>query len=184
MKTEGNKMKQQRRNGFFTFIFSFMPGAAEMYMGFLKQGVSIMAIFLLGVAIPNFIGLYDFNMVTIVLTWFYGFFHARNLAAQKDEVFYGLKDAYIWEEFMPSKEVKIPSPVARKWIAGILIVVGAIILWQNFSKFIINFIPERIWDLIWPLVDNIPQILIAIVIIFIGIKLIAGKKEELNESGE
>ena len=53
-------MKQQRRNGFFTFIFSFMPGAAEMYMGFLKQGVSIMAIFLLGIAIPNFIGLYDF----------------------------------------------------------------------------------------------------------------------------
>ena len=59
-------MKQQRRNGFFTFIFSFMPGAAEMYMGFLKQGVSIMAIFLLGIVIPNFIGLYDFNMVTIV----------------------------------------------------------------------------------------------------------------------
>ena len=39
-------------------------------------------------------------------------------------------------------------------------------------------------NLIWPLVDNIPQILIAIVIIIIGIKLIAGKKEELNESGE
>ena len=177
-------MRQQKKNGFFTFIFSFMPGAAEMYMGFLKQGVSIMAIFLLGIVIPNFIGLYDFNMMTIALTWFYGFFHARNLASQKDEVFYGLKDAYIWEEFMPSREVKIPSPVARKWIAGILIVVGAIILWQNFSKFIINFIPERIWDLIWPLVDNIPQILIAIVIIIIGIKLIAGKKEELNESGE
>ena len=177
-------MKQQRRNGFFTFIFSFMPGAAEMYMGFLKQGVSLMAIFLLGIAVPNFLGLYDFNMVTIVLTWFYGFFHARNLAAQKDEVFYALTDSYIWEEFMPSNQVKIKSPVIRKWVATILIIGGAVILWQNFAGVISNLIPERFWNYIWPLVDNVPQITIAIVIIAIGIKLIAGKKEELNETGE
>ena len=95
------------------------------------------------------------------------------MVAQKDEVFYELRDAYIWEEFMPSKQVKIPSLVVRKWIAGILIVAGVIILWQNFSKFIIGLIPERIWNFIWPLVDNIPQILIAIVIM-------AGLREKIE----
>ena len=34
-------MKQQKKSKFFTFMFSFIPGAAEMYMGFMKQGVSL-----------------------------------------------------------------------------------------------------------------------------------------------
>ena len=33
-------------------------------------------------------------------------------------------------------------------------------------------------------VDEVPQILIAVVIIVVGLKLIAGKKEELNGDGE
>ena len=38
-------MKPTKKNNFFTFIFSFLPGAAEMYMGFMKNGFSILAIF-------------------------------------------------------------------------------------------------------------------------------------------
>ncbi len=37
----------RKKNGFLTFIFSLLPGAGEMYMGFFKQGMSIMAIFFL-----------------------------------------------------------------------------------------------------------------------------------------
>lgn len=177
-------MKQQKRNGFFTFIFSFMPGAAEMYMGFLKQGASLMAIFLLGLAFPNFLGIYGFNFVIGVLVWFYGFFHARNLAKQRDEIFYELKDAYIWEEFLPEKTVRVTSPTVRKWTATILIIVGTIVLWKNFSNIIYNFIPEKIWDYVYPVMEKVPQVVIGVIIIAIGIKLIAGKKEELRENGE
>ena len=35
-----------RKNSFFTFLFSFVPGAGEMYMGFMKQGLSLMTLFL------------------------------------------------------------------------------------------------------------------------------------------
>lgn len=177
-------MRQQKRNGFFTFIFSFMPGAAEMYMGFFKQGVSLMGLFLLGFALPNFLGLYDFNLCTVVLIWFYGFFHARNLAKQRDEVFYELKDGYIWEEFLSEKVVRIKSPTVRKWAAAIVVIIGVIMLWQNFSSMIYSFIPDRIWNYVYPVVDKIPQVVIALVIIAIGLKLIAGKKEELKQDGE
>ena len=44
-------MKQQKKGKFLTFMFSFIPGAAEMYMGFMKMGVSLMALFFLCVAI-------------------------------------------------------------------------------------------------------------------------------------
>ena len=37
-------MKKQK-HGFWVFIFSLIPGAGEMYMGFKKQGISIMLLF-------------------------------------------------------------------------------------------------------------------------------------------
>ncbi len=40
-------MRPIKKSRFFTFIFSFCPGAAEMYMGFMKNGVTLMAIFFL-----------------------------------------------------------------------------------------------------------------------------------------
>jgi len=177
-------MKPQKKNKFLTFIFSFMPGAVEMYMGFLKKGASLMAIFLLGIAIPNFLRLYDFNFVFVILVWFYAFFHAHNLAAQKDEVFYELKDGFIWEEFMSNHKVSVPSGAVRKWLSAILIIAGTVILWQNFSNIICSFIPDRLWNYMYPIIEKVPQIVIAFVIIAIGLKLIAGKKEELNNDAE
>ena len=35
----------KKKSGFWTFIFSLLPGAAEMYMGFMKMGVSLMGLF-------------------------------------------------------------------------------------------------------------------------------------------
>ena len=36
---------QKQKHGFWLFIFSLIPGAGEMYMGFKKQGLSIMLLF-------------------------------------------------------------------------------------------------------------------------------------------
>lgn len=36
----------KKKNAILTFIFSMLPGAGEMYMGFMKQGVSLMSMFL------------------------------------------------------------------------------------------------------------------------------------------
>ena len=36
----------RKKRGFWTFIFSLIPGAGEMYLGFMKRGVSTMLVFL------------------------------------------------------------------------------------------------------------------------------------------
>ena len=36
---------QRKKSRFLVFILSFIPGAGEMYMGFMKQGVTLMAVF-------------------------------------------------------------------------------------------------------------------------------------------
>ena len=62
-------MRQQKKNKFFTFIFSFMPGAAEMYMGFMKQGVCLLALFLLSFIIPRQLRLYDAELPCVIFVW-------------------------------------------------------------------------------------------------------------------
>ena len=37
----------KKKSKFFTFCCSLIPGAGEMYLGFLKQGISIMTTFFL-----------------------------------------------------------------------------------------------------------------------------------------
>jgi len=175
-------MKQQKKNKFFTFMFSFIPGAAEMYMGFMKQGISLMTLFMVCLGVPLGLHVVDLQFLALsaVVVWFYSFFHARNLAAQPMEDFNVLEDRFIWEGFLVEKSFKISSPAIRKWAAGILMVLGAVILWDNFSSMIYNLIPNRYWDELYPIIDRIPQVVIAVIIIAIGFKLMAGKKEELH----
>ena len=49
-------MKKQK-HGFWVFIFSLIPGAGEMYMGFKKQGLSIMLLFWGSIALASITGL-------------------------------------------------------------------------------------------------------------------------------
>lgn len=169
---------RRKRNGFFTFIWSFIPGAAEMYMGFMKCGFSLMALFFAGIAISGFIS--DLLFFVPALIWFYSFFHARNLASCPDEMIHSMEDDFIWDSFGDGTKTRITSPTLRKWGATILIVIGATLLWQNLRSIIAILIPGRYWDMLWPFVDNIPQIVISLLIIAIGIGLIVGKKKEVK----
>ncbi len=175
-------MKQQKKGKFFTFVFSFMPGAAEMYMGFMKCGLSLMALFLGCIALSAslFRGIEMIPVFAAILVWFYSFFHARNLAALPEGDFALLSDTFIWEGFVEGKELKITSPTIRKWAAGILIVLGAVLLWDNFSSLVYSMIPDRYWGEWYPIINRVPQVVIAVLIIIIGLKLMAGKKEEIN----
>ena len=173
-------MKQKKKNKIFTFIWSLVPGAAEMYMGFMKQGLSIMVIFCLSIMVPCVIGASDVFILIPFLVWFYSFFHARNLAACEDEMFEQLSDSYIWEDFLDGREIHFPSGVTRKWIAIILIVLGATLLWENVSYFILALIPQNLWEQMYWMMDKVPGVVIALLIIGIGIHMIRGKMERLD----
>ncbi|MCI8355555.1 MAG: hypothetical protein HFI47_10905, partial [Lachnospiraceae bacterium] len=45
-------MKTKKKSRFLTFCFSMLPGAGEMYMGFMRTGVSLMLLFFLSIYIP------------------------------------------------------------------------------------------------------------------------------------
>ena len=175
---------RKKRGRFKTFILSMIPGAAEMYMGFMKCGISLMTVFILCFVIPSVLRVSDVFILFSILVWFYSFFHARNLASCDDEEFKSLQDEYVWSSFIEGKEIKISNPTLRKWGAIILIVYGISQLWKNITSWIFYLIPDNMRDIASRLMDDVPQIMVAAVVIVIGLKLIAGKKEELNGEGK
>lgn len=171
---------RQKKNKFFTFIFSFLPGAAEMYMGFMKTGMSIMAVFFLCIMVPAILRISDIFILPAVLVWFCGFFHARNLAACDEERFQNVPDEFVWEPFVNGKKLSLSDPALRKWGAGILLFCGVIMLWQNIMSLIYSMIPDIMWEHYYPLVDMISQLPVTVFIIIIGVKMMLGKKKELD----
>lgn len=179
-------MKPKKKNKIFTFLCSLIPGAAEMYMGFMKMGLSLMAVFALSIVIPAIFYANDVLLFLMAVIWFFGFFHARNVAASDEEEFAVLEDKFIWEEFTEGKPIKIPGTTARKWIAVILIVIGCCTLWGNLSDMVLGLglIPEYAWDEVYMLFHNTPQLVIAVLIILLGIRMIKGKKQAIEEEEE
>ena len=175
---------KRKKGKFMTLLFSFIPGAAEMYMGFMKNGISIMTAFILCFVVPSVLRMSDVFNLFGVLLWFYGFFHARNFAACSEEELQSLPDEYIWASVLEGKEFKISNPALRKWGAIILIIYGISMLWHSVSSCIYYLIPEGMKEYVGTIMNEIPQVCIAVLIIIIGLKLVAGKKEELHEDGE
>lgn len=175
-------MIPRQRRGLFNFLCAFMPGASEMYMGFMKMGASMMLTFMGGIMAIGFLDLSDAFVALPAVMWFYGFFHARNLTTCHPEVFMRIKDDYFWNEFIDSKKINIKSETARKVIAWILIILGVSTLWNigkgSFLWLVETFAPGHV-GMVYNVLDSLPKLLVAVIIIFAGLTLISGKKKEL-----
>lgn len=62
-----------QKKGFLLFLCSLIPGAGELYMGFKKRGVSMMAIFWGIVALTCVSGL-EWFALALPVVWAYSFF--------------------------------------------------------------------------------------------------------------
>lgn len=166
----------KKKSGFLTFCFSLMPGAGEMYMGFMKQGVSIMAFFWLLIFLAAF-----FNMGPVLfilpILWCYSFFNVHNIRGLSDEEFYTLEDDYLFhfERVLPTERWNKKQSNLLAWA---LIVIGVVILWGNVTDYMRWLFPSEIY---WSIVDAVPQVTIALILIWGGLNLIRGKKKELED---
>ena len=91
---EGMICMRRQRKGFLTWIASLIPGAGELYMGFEKQGVSLMILFWGSVALIAMLGM-GWPIFLLPVIWFYSFFHVHNLKTMNPEEFYMVEDRYL-----------------------------------------------------------------------------------------
>lgn len=181
-------MKPRKKNNFFTLVCSFCPGAAEMYMGFMKSGLSLLVVFAIPILIAIILYGGDYLVIISGIVYIFSFFHARNIATAPQEQFDLLGDKYIWEEFMGGKPVIVSSKVYRKWVATALILAGISGIWYSFRNVIYNIIDcfrpndyERM--LAESVISSLPRLAFSIFVIVIGVVLVRGKKKELIGDG-
>lgn len=169
----------RKKNGFLTFICSLLPGAGEMYMGFMKQGISLMGAFFLLVCLSTWLNLGPLLFVAPIL-WFYSFFHVHNLRGMSDEEFYAIEDDYLFHLNSIMPEQGKMNKRFRNVLAAVLIVVGAVVLLNNFLDLVAWLLPSYLMGFYSSLLYVLPQLVIAVLCVLGGIWLIRGKKKELE----
>lgn len=170
-----------KKNGFWRLVFSLLPGAGEMYMGFMKMGISLMGLFFGIVAIATWLELGPLIFIAVIV-WFYGFFHVHNLAGAPDEEFYAIEDDYLFHLTDGRQSGRELLKNYHNIIAALLIIIGVIMLWKGFYYMLGYYIPQEIIWQMEGLSYRLPQMIAGAAIIVIGIYMIRGKKQELDDT--
>lgn len=166
-----------QKNRFWTFCLSLVPGAGEMYFGLYRCGVSLMLAFALLLVLPMALNIGELAILDFVL-WFYSFLHTHNLRSMPPEAFMCLEDRYFWERLMPWGEVTIKwDRKLRRWLAIVLILLGAYLVIQNLYSIAAGLLPWYIIDALW----HLPRLAVGVLIIALGLWLISGKKREMEQ---
>ena len=177
---------QKKKSRFWLFIWSLVPGAGHMYLGFMKMGISLLLGFMTLIAVAALTNLGVLSIFPIAL-YIYSFFHANNLGALNDVEFYSIQDQYLlgMEGLDSIEKMRLSiSQKYRKITAFIMIAIGAVMLWNMGFDMLVDIFGWNNYylrQISYFMSDQLPRAVIAIAVIWIGISLIRGKKVEYIE---
>ena len=161
-----------KKNLLFTFCFSFIPGAGQMYQGYMKRGVSIMSIAALFFMIAVMLGtpIFIFPFLVIYAYSFFDTFNIRNRIIQNEPH----KDDYVWNSLELDGIInKLNNKKKQKIIGYILIIFGAYLIFQNILlELIYDLKLYFLYSIFNTLLHYLAPIIIAALCIYIGVKLI------------
>lgn len=179
---KGGTCMKMKKSGFLTFCCSMIPGAGEMYMGFYKQGLSLMLLFFVIAGLSGWSGL-EILFALLPVVWFYSFFHTHNLRSMTEEQFAAEKDRYFLFRDEDFSELRNGVQSNRRTIAIILIILGGCMLLQIAMNALSPFFGDFFWQYTWIINRSLTSGIVALVIIWMGIRMLTHKKElkELNE---
>ena len=170
-----------KKNGILTFLFAFVPGAGQMYQGYMKRGLSLITLFFLCIMAGML--LLEPLVLTALIMWMYSFFDTFNLRAQfiagtapADDylVHFNTKDARLTLFFRDS----------HKLVGWALIALGAMVAYQNIIMRVLGDVMWRwgqdnpVFRAIYLMLDALPQIVVCVALIVCGMWLVRGPKNK------
>lgn len=115
-------------------------------------------------------------MIFALVIYAYAFFHARNMAHMSDEEFAEAQDEYlITEESL--KKLGFSGKKYHRILAAALIVCGCWIILDSGTEYLEQILPDN-WNLLWGIHAVIPRVFASVILIWIGVRMIRGKKEQ------
>lgn len=165
-----------RKSGFLTFIFSFLPGAGQMYQGYMKRGISIMSVFAFSIVLISTFQMVLFSLMTAVI-WFAAFFDTYRVAGRTAEERQNTPDEWIWNQ-VDFGQKKVTFNQHRALGIG-CIVLGSWFLLEQIPSILGHFGIDC-GNIGYFLQRYVPGLALAVLLIWFGFRFIAGpqKKEE------
>lgn len=167
-----------KKNPILTFLFACIPGAGQMYYGYMQRGLSMITLFcgcfLLGMLAGPL-------SLTCVIVWMYSFFDTydliRYLVAGEPKQD-GLLIIGDWTD------LKRLVPQHNRLLGWGMIVLGVWALYDNFLNPILNALLTRLGvENSWYYVNQAPTLVVAVALVAAGLWLLglrpAHKPEEL-----
>ncbi len=165
-----------RKNSFFVFVCSLIPGAGEMYLGMMKIGAVTMTVFFGVIFVASFLNI-EFILLALPVIWFYSFFNVHNLKnlspewlQQKDDsALLGLNGFFKgrWKNLFDKRHTLIGIAV---------IFIGLYSLFHTFARPYLGQLRELV-PFMYTLLSNLPTLIISLAIIALGFYLLKGKKD-------
>ena len=171
-----------KKNGFFTLVFSCFPGAGEMYMGLYKQGIGLMGLFFGAAALAAWLGFEELFLFICPIVWCYSFFHTHNLRRMNEEEFAAVEDRFFFEDYVNwSRDWQL----TRKHRRMVLLMIALCEIWEQGMDLLGYFF--YVPDIFWGVSRSVPQIVVAILILAAALHLMRepkGQAEEIAEDSE
>ena len=167
-----------KKNGILTLLFACIPGAGQMYQGYMKRGLSLITLFFLCIMAGM---LLEPLVLTALIVWMYSFFDTFNLRAQfiagtapADDylVHFNTKDARLTLFFRD----------IHKLVGWALIALGAMVAYQNIIMRVFGDVMWRwgqnnpVFRAFYLMLDELPQIVTCVALIVCGLWLVRGPK--------
>lgn len=168
------------KNGILTFFFAFVPGAGQMYQGYMKRGLSLITMFCLFIMAGALTGL-DPLIVGCLIVWMYSFFDTFNLRAQIGAGTASADD-YLVHINWHDKRMERFMMDSHKLLGWGLIALGALVAYQNI---LMNTLGDIVWRwgkespffrALYLMMDQLPEIVVCVALIVCGIWLVRGPK--------
>ena len=177
-----------RKNGFWTFCFAFIPGAGQMYQGYMKRGLSLVGICAAAILVGSVLEpLLAFAMAVCCIAWMYSFFDTFNLRAQllagndpADDYLFHLGRDISLERFLRRR---------HKLFGWALVAVG---LYTLYDELLMDLLARLYWRLenqwivqvLYNVLDEVPTVLICLALIALGVWLVRGPQQKQQPSAE
>ena len=167
-----------KKNGILTLLFACIPGAGQMYQGYMKRGLSLITLFFLCIMAGM---LLEPLVLTALIVWMYSFFDTFNLRAQfiagtapADDylVHFNTKDARLTLFFRDS----------HKLVGWALIALGAMVAYQNIIMRVLGDVMWRwgqnspFFRAVYLMLDELPEVVVCVALIICGVWLVRGPK--------
>lgn len=164
------------KNGLLTLLFAFIPGAGQMYQGYMKRGLSLM---LMCCAICVLAVLFAPIALFLMLVFMYSFFDTLNLRAQ---IALGNAPADDYLVHLDPKDKRLARLLldSHKLVGWLLIAFGALIAYQNLIMNTLGDLVYRwghsspVFRALYLVMDSLPDVVVCVVLIVCGVWLVKG----------